>query len=201
MRKHLRIFLVDDHDIVRQGLRDLLSSHRDIYVVGDSGSARRAIEAIPHLQPDVVLMDLQLQDGSGIGVCRAVRSADPSIRVLLLTSAGDDDALVAAVLAGAAGYLIKLTRTSLIVDAGRKVGEGRDLLDAAAVDEVGRQLHTRLQTAAGPVTVEESRLLGELLAGRSDQQIADRNGQSLDAAAGATSALIGRLTGVHEGEK
>ena len=142
MRQQLRLYLLDDHDIVRQGLRDLLSGHRDLYIVGDSGSARRAVEAIPRLKPDVVVLDLQLQDGSGVSVCRAVRAAEPSIQVLLLTSAGDDEALVAAVLAGAAGYVIKLVRTNVIVDAVRRVGDGRSLLDAAAVDQVGRQLHT-----------------------------------------------------------
>ena len=94
--KYLRVYLLDDHDIVRQGLRDLLVPATDIYVVGDSGSAREATRAIPELGVDVMVLDLRLQDGTGIDVCRAVRAVDPSIRGLLLTSSGDDEALMAA---------------------------------------------------------------------------------------------------------
>jgi two-component system response regulator DevR len=195
MRQQLRLYLLDDHDIVRQGLRDLLSGHRDLYIVGDSGSARRAVEAIPRLKPDVVVLDLQLQDGSGIEVCRAVRSADPSIQVLLLTSAGDDEALAAAVLAGAAGYVIKLVRSNVIVDAVRRVGDGRSLLDAAAVDQVRRHLHTRLEAASEPVFDEDRSLLSLVLEGLTDQQIADRTMRTLEAASIDTSALTSRLTG------
>jgi two-component system response regulator DevR len=92
VRRQLRVFLVDDHDIVRQGLRDLLSAHRDIWLVGDTHSARKAVEVVPRLRIDVMVLDLHLQDGSGIEVCRAARAADPSIAGLLLTSSGDEEA-------------------------------------------------------------------------------------------------------------
>jgi two-component system, NarL family, response regulator DevR len=195
VRKHLRLYLVDDHDIVRQGLSDLLVGHRDFYIVGDSGSARRAIEEIPRLKPDVVVLDLQLQDGSGISVCRAIRAADPSIQVLLLTSAGDDDALAAAVLAGAAGYVIKLVRTQVIVEAVRRVGTGQILMEAAAVDRIGRQLRTKLQATTEPTTDDDVVLLSQVLEGLTDQEIADRNKQPLETVTLSTSALIDRLTG------
>ena len=127
--KYLRVYLLDDHDIVRQGLRDLLVPAIDIYVVGDSGSAREATRVIPGLGIDVMVLDLRLQDGTGIDVCRAARAADPSVRGLLLTSSGDDEALTAAILAGAAGYVVKLTRSSDITEAIRRVGAGKSLID------------------------------------------------------------------------
>ena len=123
--RYVRVFLLDDHDIVRQGLRDLLSAATDIHVVGDSASARHAPQAILELQADVMVLDLQLQDGTGIEVCRAVRSVNPSVNGLLLTSSGDDEALVSAILAGAAGYVVKLTRTGDIVAAIRRVATGK----------------------------------------------------------------------------
>ncbi len=101
--RYHRVYLVDDHDIVRRGLHDLLTRARDLEVVGDSGSAREAVGEILRLEADVMLLDLQLPDGSGIEVCRAVRSVNPSVSGLLLTAAGDEVALAAAVLAGAAG--------------------------------------------------------------------------------------------------
>ena len=120
--KTLRVFLLDDHDIVRRGLRDLLASARDVVVVGESSSAEQATRMILDLRPNVMVLDVQLQDGTGIEVCRRVRSAEPEIRGLLLTSAGDDEALVAAILAGADGYLVKLTGSLQVLDAVRRVG-------------------------------------------------------------------------------
>ena len=111
----------------------------DIYVVGDSGSAREATRVIP-ARIDVMVLDLRLQDGTGIDVCRAARAADPSVHGLLLTSSGDDEALTAAILAGAAGFVVKPTRSSDITEAIRRVGAGKSLIDRDTLERVRRQL-------------------------------------------------------------
>ena len=103
----IRVFLLDDHEVVRQGLRALLESAGDIVVVGESGLAAEATARIPALRPDVAVLDARLPDGSGIEVCRAVRAVDPTINALILTSYDDDEALFAAIMAGASGYVLK----------------------------------------------------------------------------------------------
>src|SRR5262245_19122335 len=113
----LKVFIVDDHDIVRRGLEDLLGNKRDISVVGGSGSATESVRMIARSRPDVMMLDLHLRDGSGVTVCRQVRRFDPSIKGLLLTAAEDDEALASAVVAGAHGYLLKESRSSELVDA------------------------------------------------------------------------------------
>jgi two-component system response regulator DevR len=102
----IRVFLLDDHEVVRQGLRALLESSGDIVVVGESGLAQEAAARIPALRPDVAVLDARLPDGSGIEVCRTVRAVDPAIKALILTSYDDDEALFAAIMAGAAGYVL-----------------------------------------------------------------------------------------------
>lgn len=192
--KYLRVYLLDDHDIVRQGLRDLLVPATDIYVVGDSASARDAARAIPELGVDVMVLDLRLQDGTGIGVCRAVRSVDPSVRGLLLTSSGDDEASEAAILAGAAGYVVKLTRSSDITDAIRKVGAGRSLIDRDTFEHVSRRLLGAVDELRPRLSESELQVLSEVVEGHTDAQIAERWGVPLDATTAQITALIARLT-------
>jgi DNA-binding NarL/FixJ family response regulator len=192
--KYLRVYLLDDHDIVRQGLRDLLVPAIDIYVVGDSGSAREAARVIPELGIDVMVLDLRLQDGTGIDVCRAVRAADPSVRGLLLTSSGDDEALAAAILAGAAGYVVKLTRSSDITDAIRRVGAGKRLINRDTLEHVGRQLRAACDELRPRLSESERQVLDEVIAGQTNAQIAERTGASLDATTAQVTALITRLT-------
>jgi DNA-binding NarL/FixJ family response regulator len=112
----IRVFLLDDHEVVRRGLADLLQVEGDIEVVGESGLAAEATARIPALRPDVAVLDARLPDGSGIDVCRDVRAVDPSIRGLILTSYEDDEALFAAIMAGAAGYVLKQIRGTDLVD-------------------------------------------------------------------------------------
>ncbi|GMA39389.1 hypothetical protein GCM10025883_14340 [Mobilicoccus caccae] len=134
----ITVYLLDDHEIVRRGLRELLELEDDLQVVGESGSAEEAIRRIPALRPDVAVLDARLPDGSGIEVCRAVRSVDERIAGLILTSFDDERALTAAVLAGAAGYLLKDIRGADFVDAVRRVASGERLLadrDVAAVQD------------------------------------------------------------------
>src|SRR6478735_4982813 len=116
----VRVYLLDDHEVVREGLRALLESHDDIEVVGESGSAVEAAARIPALRPDVAVLDGRLPDGSGIDVCRDVRSIDPAIKALILTSYDDDEALFAAILAGAAGYVLKQIAGTDLIDGVRR---------------------------------------------------------------------------------
>jgi two-component system response regulator DevR len=173
-RPLVRVYLLDDHDIVRQGLRDLLAPAEDIHVVGDSAHARTAPEDILRLRPDVMLLDLQLQDGSGIQVCRKVRSADDSVRAVLLTSAGDEDALVATILAGASGFVVKVAGTSDIAGAIRRVGAGRSLLDGSASERARSLLRDRARAARPSLSEVELELLEHLAAGATDRELADR---------------------------
>ncbi len=133
----IRVFLLDDHEVVRRGLRDLLESEGDIEVVGEAGTAAEATARIPALRPHVAVLDARLPDGSGIDVCRDVRSVDPHIKALILTSYDDDEALFAAILAGAAGYVLKQIGSSDLVDGVRRVASGQSLHRPGA-DRPGR---------------------------------------------------------------
>jgi DNA-binding NarL/FixJ family response regulator len=132
----VRVFLLDDHEVVRRGLRDLLESSGDIQVVGEAGRADEALRRIPAVRPDVAVLDAQLPDGSGIEVCREVRSSLPSVACLILTSYDDDEALFAAIMAGASGYVLKQIRGTDLVDAVHRVAAGQSLLDPAVTAAV-----------------------------------------------------------------
>src|SRR5687767_12069681 len=132
----IRVYLLDDHEVVRRGLREMLEREGDIEVVGESGSAVEAAHRIPALRPDVAVLDARLPDGSGIDVCRDVRSVDPAINALILTSYEDDEALFAAIMAGAAGYVLKQIKGTDLVDGVRRVAAGQSLLDPAVTQRV-----------------------------------------------------------------
>ena len=132
----IRVFLLDDHEVVRRGLRELLEDEPDIEVVGEAESAAAALRRIPALRVEVAVLDARLGDGSGIEVCRAVRSRDESIQVIILTSYDDDDALFAAIMAGAAGYVLKQIHGTDLVDGIRRVAAGQSLLDPALIARV-----------------------------------------------------------------
>src|SRR6476659_8308182 len=136
----IRVFLLDDHEVVRRGLRDLLEAEGDIEVVGESGLAQEAARRIPALRPDVAVLDGRLRDGSGIDVCREIRSRDPEIAALILTSYDDDEALFAAIMAGAAGYVLKQVRGSDFVTAVRRVAAGQSMLDPEVTTRVLERL-------------------------------------------------------------
>jgi two-component system response regulator DevR len=173
----IRVFLLDDHEIVRRGLRDLFEAEDDFVVVGESGSAAEAKSRIPALRPDVAVLDGRLPDGSGIDVCRSVRSIDPMIQALILTSYDDDEALFAAIMAGAAGYLLKQIGGTDLVDAVRRVAAGQSLLDPA----VTRRVLERLRTGStsdpdelAELTVQERKILALIAEGLTNRQIAER---------------------------
>src|SRR3954468_17780768 len=132
----IRVYLLDDHEVVRQGLKALLESAGDIEVVGEAGTATEAASRIPALRPDVAVLDARLPDGSGIEVCRSVRTVDPSIHALILTSYDDDEALFSAIMAGASGYVLKQIRGSDLVDAIRQVAAGNSLIDPSLTARV-----------------------------------------------------------------
>ncbi|EFC84367.1 response regulator transcription factor [Parafrankia sp. EUN1f] len=172
----IRVFLLDDHEVVRRGLRDLLSDEADIVVVGEAGRADDAIAEIIMLRPDVAVLDARLQEGSGIEVCRHVRSHAPEIACLILTSFDDEDALFTAIMAGAAGYVLKQIRGNALVDAVRQVAAGQSLLDPAVTSRVLYRLRE------GPVederlsglTDQERRILSLIAEGLTNRQIAAR---------------------------
>jgi DNA-binding NarL/FixJ family response regulator len=149
--RRTRIFLLDDHEIVRHGLRDLFESEDDLVVVGESGSAKEAERIIPALRPHVAVLDARLPDGSGIDVCRSIRSRDPSISGIILTSYDDDEALFAAIMAGAAGYVLKQIRSTDLVDAVRRVAAGQSLLDPAVTQRVLERIRNGVEQPRGEV--------------------------------------------------
>jgi DNA-binding NarL/FixJ family response regulator len=170
----IRVFLLDDHEIVRRGLKELLESEGDIEVVGESGLAQEATRRIPALRPDIAVLDARLPDGSGIDVCREVRSQHPEIAALILTSYDDDEALFSAIMAGAAGYVLKQVRGNDLLDTVRRVAAGQSMLDPA----VTRQVLDRLRRgpeedpALSPLTPQERRILELIGEGMTNRQIA-----------------------------
>ncbi|GAA2103554.1 response regulator transcription factor [Microlunatus panaciterrae] len=173
----IRLFLLDDHEVVRRGLRDLFEAEEDLVVVGESGSAAEAARIIPALRPDVAVLDARLPDGSGIDVCRTVRSADPSINALILTSYDDEDALFSAIMAGAAGYVLKQVRGNDLLNAVRTVAAGQSLLDPAATQRVLARLRDGVDD--GPdelrqLTEREREILTLIAEGMTNRQIGER---------------------------
>jgi DNA-binding NarL/FixJ family response regulator len=171
-----KVFLLDDHELVRRGIRELLESEGDIVVVGESGSAQEATRRIPALRPDVAILDGRLPDGSGIDVCRDIRSIDPSIKALILTSYDDDDALFAAIMGGASGYILKQVRGNDFVDTVRRVAAGQSTLDPAMTAQVLERVRTgppRDKQLEG-LTAQEQRILELIGEGMTNRQIAER---------------------------
>ena len=169
-----RILLVDDHEIVRQGLKALIDSHDDLDVVGEAGTVEDAIKRTGFDSPDMVLLDVRLPDGSGVEACREIRQRFPDVRVLMLTSFADEDALIAAIMAGASGYVLKRIRGDELIDSIRRVCDGESLLDP---DMVGR-LFDRLRTGGSTdpllekLSDQERKILGYIAEGMTNRQIA-----------------------------
>jgi len=167
------VFVVDDHEVVRVGLSELIATQHDLRLAGSAGTAAEAVSRITATRPDVAVLDARLPDGSGIEVCREIRSTLPDTRVIMLTSYDDDDAVFAAVMAGAAGYLLKEVRGSALNDANRQVAAGRSLLDPAVTERVMRRLRDgkdedeRLRA----LTERERELLGHIASGMSNREI------------------------------
>jgi DNA-binding NarL/FixJ family response regulator len=172
----VRVFLVDDHEVVRRGLKDLIDAEDDLEVVGDAASAGMALAGIAQTSPDVALLDVRLPDGNGVEICRDVRARDPRIACLMLTSFGDDEALFDAIMAGAAGYLLKDVRGPDLLDAIRRVAAGDSLLDPSVTGKVLERLRRgddedpRLTS----LSEQERRILSLIAEGLTNRQIAER---------------------------
>jgi two-component system response regulator DevR len=172
----IRVFLLDDHEVVRRGLVALLEATGEIEVVGESGSALEAARRIPAIRPDVAVLDARLPDGSGIDVCREVRSADPEIKALILTSYQDDEALFSAIMAGAAGYVLKQIRGTDLVDAIRRVAAGQSLLDPAVTQQVLERIRHGADSEPEELkslTAQERRILELIAEGMTNRQIGE----------------------------
>ena len=171
----VRVFLLDDHEMVRRGLKELFESHPDIEVVGESGSAKDAEARIPALRPDVALLDGRLPDGSGIDVCRDVRSSNPNIRCVILTSFDDDEALFSAIMAGASGYLLKEVGGSNLVAGIRQVAAGHSLIDPAVTQKLLDRLRNPVKESSklDQLTPREREILDLITDGLTNRQIGD----------------------------
>ncbi|WP_431955799.1 response regulator transcription factor [Nocardia lijiangensis] len=173
----IKVFLVDDHHIVRRGVADLIDVESDMDVVGEAGSISQALARIPALQPDVAVLDVRLPDGNGIELCRELLNQLPDLRCLILTSFTDEQAMLDAILAGASGYVVKDIGTTDLVDAIRDVGSGKSLLDNRAAAALMAKLREEAEAKAGPLatlTDQERVLLGLLGEGLTNRQIAQR---------------------------
>jgi two-component system response regulator DevR len=173
----IRVFLLDDHEVVRRGLRDLLEAEDDITVVGEAGTAEEALNRVPATQPDVAVLDVRLPDGDGVEVCRELRSRYPDLRCLMLTSFADDEALLGAVVAGASGYVLKQVRGTDLVDSIRRVAAGESLLDPAATARVLERFRSEPDDAVDELEAlspQERRILDLISEGLSNRQIAER---------------------------
>jgi two-component system, NarL family, response regulator DevR len=170
------VFLLDDHEVVRRGLRELLESEDDIEVVGEAGTAEEAINRVPPTRPDVAVLDVRLPDGNGVEVCREIRSTHPEIQCLILTSFADDEALFQSIMAGAAGYVLKQIKGTDLVDAVRRVSEGQSLLDPAVTARVLERLRTPPETdeRLARLTEQERKILDLIADGLTNRQIAER---------------------------
>jgi DNA-binding NarL/FixJ family response regulator len=172
-QRPLRVFLLDDHEIVRQGLKALLDGEDDLEVVGEASTAAEALARVPALHPDVAVLDVRLPDGDGITVCRELRSALPDLACLMLTSFGDDEALVSAILAGAAGYVLKQIHGTDLVGAIRTVGSGGSLLDPMATAQLLNRMRTEA-TRKDPLAVltdQERKILDLIGEGLTNREI------------------------------
>ncbi|MFJ4827166.1 response regulator [Streptomyces bacillaris] len=195
----IRVFLLDDHEVVRRGLRDLLGAEPGVEVVGEAATAAQALARGPALRPDVAVLDVRLPDGDGITVCRELRSRMPGLACLMLTSFDDEDALLDAIMAGAAGYVLKQINGSDLVSAVRTVATGQSMLDPATTARLMRTL--RAPEAAGPVEDERLSVLSErersvldlIGEGLTNRQIAGRLFLSEKTVKNHISRLLGKL--------
>lgn len=191
----ITVYLLDDHELVRRGIRDLLEHEDDITVIGESGLAQDALVEIPALRPDVAILDGRLPDGSGIDVCRQVRSVEPDLAALILTSYDDDEALFAAIMAGAAGYVLKQIRGSDFVTAVRRVAAGQSMLDPEVTSRVLERLRQGPpeEPVTSHLTPKEQQILGLVGEGLTNRQIAEKLSLAEKTVKNYVSIMLGKL--------
>ncbi|MEA2521555.1 MAG: hypothetical protein QOI81_1201 [Actinomycetota bacterium] len=173
----LRVMLVDDHEIVREGIRSMLDAEADVIVTSEAGSVRDAIDEAARTKPDVVVMDVRLTDGSGIEATREIRATHPEIKVLMLTSFADDEALFASIMAGASGYVLKQVKSGDLLRAIRAVGAGDSLLDpsitTAVLDRLRKGKHLMRDEKLARLSPQEERILSQIADGKTNREIGD----------------------------
>jgi DNA-binding NarL/FixJ family response regulator len=194
-RRTIGVFLLDDHEIVRRGVRELLETEPDIKVIGEAGTAASALARIPALRPDVAVLDVRLPDGDGVTVCRDIRSQMPEVACLMLTSFGDDEALFDAIMAGAAGYLLKQIRGNDLVGAVRTLAAGESMLDPAAASRVMARMRDQARRAdpLAELTAQERRILELIGEGMTNRQIGEQMYLAEKTVKNYVSALFAKL--------
>jgi len=196
----IRVYLLDDHEIVRRGSIALLQAGGDIEVIGESGSAREASRVIPALRPDVAVLDVRLPDGNGVEVCRAVVSADPSIKALIMTSYPDDEAMSAAIRAGASGYVLKQIRGTDLVEGIRRIAAGESLFDPMVVRRArscAPESASRVPPELSALTTRERRILDLIAKGMSNREIGAEMYLAEKTVKNYVSALLAKLGMTH----
>jgi DNA-binding NarL/FixJ family response regulator len=193
--RQISVFLLDDHEIVRRGVHDLLEAEPDITVVGEAGTAAAALARIPAIKPDVAILDVRLPDGDGVSVCREIRSRMPEVACLMLTSFGDDEALFDAIMAGAAGYVLKQIRGTDLVGAVRTIASGQSLLDPEAASRVMSRMRDQAQRSdpLSGLTEQERRILELIGEGLTNRQIGERMFLAEKTVKNYVSALFAKL--------
>ena len=191
----LRILIVDDHDIVRKGLTSVLSRRKEFQVVGEAGTAAEAVQKARELSPHVVVLDIRLPDASGIEVCRDIRAENPDVKVLMLTSYSDDEAVIGSIMAGASGYLLKEIHSRELVDSIERVGDGQSLLDPAVTAKVLAQVRgPKAEDAKWAQLLPQERQILELIAdGKTNKEIAEEVHLSDKTVKNYVSEILGKL--------
>jgi DNA-binding NarL/FixJ family response regulator len=190
----VKVFLVDDHEVVRRGVTELLESDPDISVVGEASTVREALARIPAAAPDVALLDVRLPDGDGVSLCRELKQDNPGLVCLMLTSFGDDEALLNAVVAGAAGYVLKDVRGSDLLEAVRTVAGGGSLLDPHAASLVLSRLRApAAQDPLADLSEQERKIFALIGEGLSNREIADRMSLAEKTVKNYVSNVLGKL--------
>jgi DNA-binding NarL/FixJ family response regulator len=193
----IRVMLVDDHEVVRMGLRALLERRENFLVVGEAGTVAEAVAVEEKCQPDVIVMDIRLPDGSGVEATREIRSKRPDTRVIMLTSYADDEAIYGAIMAGASGYLLKQTRGQNLAEAIERVARGESLLDPAVTDKVLERMRSlsRGETdELAALTDQERKILGLIAEGKTNKEIADEIFLSDKTVKNYVSSILGKLS-------
>ena len=195
MPRPIRIFLLDDHEVVRRGIAELLNAVPGFEIVGEAGTAEQALSRVLASRPDVAILDARLPDGSGIDVCRGIRSALPSTYCLILTSYDDEEAVLSAVLAGASGYVLKEVRTSGLVDAIEQAAQGRSLINPAVIAQVMNRVREGSPTdnRLAALTTREREVLELIAEGLSNRQISERMFLAEKTVKNYVSSLLGKL--------
>jgi DNA-binding NarL/FixJ family response regulator len=193
----LRVMLVDDHEVVRGGIKALIGSTEDVIVSAEAGSVREAIDEADRARPDVVVMDVRLADGSGIEATREIRAKHPATRVLMLTSFADDEALFSSIMAGASGYVLKQVRSGELLRAIRAVGRGESLLDpavtSAVLDRLRKGKHLLRDEKLQRLSPQEERILGGVADGKTNREIGEDLGLAEKTVKNYVSSILSKL--------